>query len=106
MVLVIFLEDDLEHIVEEGILFVCLCDLSARLQVGGLVFDPVWNGLMDELLAEGNQRFTAGSVELVFKVAESLARDLHVTLHEVAADPRMEFIEVGPKDYVILTLKE
>ena len=61
---------------------------------------------MDKLLAEGNQRFAAGSVELVLKIAESLARDLHIALHEVAADPGMEFIEVCPKDYVILALEE
>lgn len=84
----------------------CLCDLGARLQVGGLVFDAIWDGLLDDFLAEGDQRLATSCVELVFKVAEGLTRDLHVALDKVTADPWVKFIKVRPEDDVVLALEE
>lgn len=72
MVLIVFFEDDLEHVFKERILFMCLCDLGAWLQVGGLVIDAVWDGLQNNFFAEGDQRLSTSCVELVLKVAEGL----------------------------------
>jgi hypothetical protein len=106
MVLIVFFEDDLEHVVKERILFVCLCNLGAWLQVGGLVFDAVRDGLLDDFFAKGNQRLATSCVELVLKVAKGLTRDLHVALDKVTADPWVKFIKVRPEDDVVLALEE
>lgn len=106
MVFVVFLENDLKHIIEESVLLVGLGDLSSRLQIGRLVLNSVRDRFLNNFLAKCDKWFSSRSMELVFEVSESLARDLNVSLDEVAADTWVKFIQVRTKDNVVFALQE
>lgn len=106
VVFVVFLQHDLEHVVEQAILFVRFSHCCAWLQVGRFVLDLVGHGVEYQLSSECNQRLATRGVELILEVAEGVLRDLHVPEHEVARDARMELVQVTAEYHVVLSLQE
>ena len=54
MVLIILIEYDFKHVIEEIVFFVSLCDPCSRLQIRRLIFNPIWHSFQNDLLSECN----------------------------------------------------
>ena len=103
VVLVVFVEEDFKHVVEEVVLHAGLSDPRARFQIRALV-DRNGIGCFNDSLSECYNWLAGTCLVAVLEVPEGALGDLDVPRNEILRDAWLELVEVTFQDDFVLSI--
>ena len=105
VIFVVFVENQLEHVVKKGVFKARLGNFGARFEIGIFVDGDAVSGF-DQVFPEGHYGLASARLISVLEIPEGPVGYLHVSLDKVLRDTGLELVELSLQNDVILSVLE